>query len=330
MRHLDQRHAGTSKVEELGSDLFQHLKGEGARAGTEVVSAHVARLGGLSHPPRPAPTGDSLPAMTATTGENRSVREVRVTRHPNHPHTEADFVVVEEPMEIRLDGVPLAVLMRTPGAEEELVLGFALTEGIVLSPAEIAAVRPDGDGDRYRIVLGPGVRVDPEQFRRNAYTTSSCGVCGKASIDAVRVAARPLPAGPQITPDFVGALPDRLREAQPTFATTGGLHGAAIFDANGELLAAAEDVGRHNATDKAIGSLARRRWPLGEVILMVSGRISFEITQKAAVAGIPIVAGVSAGSSLAVELAGDLGMTLVGFVRGESLVVYADRSRIVS
>jgi FdhD protein len=154
-------------------------------------------------------------------------------------------------------------------------------------------------------------------------------VCGKASIDAVRIASPPLPSGPIISPGLVLSLPDRLAAAQPTFAATGGLHAAAIFDREGALLAAAEDVGRHNATDKAIGALARSRWPLGDVILMVSGRISFEITQKAAVAGIPVVVGISAASSLAVELAGDLGMTLIGFVRGDGMVAYADTSRLL-
>jgi FdhD protein len=256
-----------------------------------------------------------------------SIKDVEVTRLLGVRTEEVtDSVVVEEPMEIRLDGVPLAVLMRTPGGERDLALGFAITEGIVLSPTEVASVENEGDGDRFRIVLASGVKVDPEQFRRNAYTTSSCGVCGKASIDAVRVTSRPLPGGPMVGAAFLSSLPARLRDAQPTFAATGGLHGAAIFDAEGNLLSSAEDVGRHNATDKAIGALARKRWPLGESILMVSGRISFEITQKAAVAGIPMVAGVSAASSLAVELAGELGMTLIGFVRGEGMVIYADRN----
>ena len=240
-----------------------------------------------------------------------------------------DQVVVEAPMEMRLNEVPLAVLMRTPGNEADLILGFAITEGMVLGPAEVAGVRSDGDGDRFSLVLADGVVIDPEQFRRNTYTTSSCGVCGKASIDAVRIASPPLPVGPVMSTDFVLSLPDRLAASQPTFAATGGLHAAAIFDQDGVLLAAAEDVGRHNATDKAIGSLARTRWPLGDVILMVSGRISFEITQKAAVAGIPVVAGVSAASSLAVELAGDLGMTLIGFVRGDGMVAYTDKSRLL-
>jgi FdhD protein len=240
----------------------------------------------------------------------------------------ADRVVVEAPMEIRLGQVPLAVLMRTPGNEEDLILGFAITEGMVVGPSEVAGVRSEGDGDRFSLVLADGVMIDPEQFRRNTYTTSSCGVCGKASIDAVRIASPPLRKGPIVSIGLLLSLPDRLAAAQPAFAATGGLHAAAIFDHHGALLAAAEDVGRHNATDKAIGSLARSRWPLGDVILMVSGRISFEITQKAAVAGISMVAGISAASSLAVELAADLGMTLVGFVRGDGLVVYTGESRL--
>jgi FdhD protein len=256
------------------------------------------------------------------------VAEVEVVRvSGGHSEPGRDLVVVEEPMEIRLGGVPLAVLMRTPGQEADLVLGFCLTEGIVLSPDEVAGVSVEGEGDRFRVDLAPGVTIDPEQFRRNAYTTSSCGVCGKASIDAVMVAARPLPRGPMLGLDLLRSLPERLAHVQPTFAVTGGLHGAAIFSSTGELLSAAEDVGRHNATDKAIGHLARRIWPLGESILMVSGRVSFEITQKAAVAGIPVVAGVSAASSLAVDLARDLGLTLAGFVRDERLVIYSGVDR---
>jgi FdhD protein len=241
-----------------------------------------------------------------------------------------DILAVEEPMEIRLDGVPLAVLMRTPGLETELVTGFALTEGIVLQPDEIATVLDLGDGDRFQMIPAQGVVIDPEQFRRNTYTTSSCGVCGKASIDAVRITARPLPAGPLVSTEFVAALPGRLRTAQEVFEVTGGLHAAGLFDDNGNLLAVAEDVGRHNAVDKAIGLLAMKQWPIGEVILAVSGRISFEIAQKAGVVGIPIVAGVSAATSLAVDLAVDLGMTLCGFVRDDGLVVYNDPGRLES
>jgi FdhD protein len=208
-------------------------------------------------------------------------------------------------------------------------MGFALTEGIVVSPTEVAGVERLVDGDRFRLVLAEGIEINPEQFRRSTYTTSSCGVCGKASIDAVRIAARPLPPGPVITAALLVSLPLRLAESQPTFAATGGLHAAGLFDHDGTLLAAAEDVGRHNATDKAIGALARQRWPLGEVILVVSGRVSFEIAQKAAVAGIPVVAGVSAASSLAVQLALELGMTLAGFVRDSGLVLYAGDDRVM-
>jgi FdhD protein len=257
------------------------------------------------------------------------ITEVAIRRYGNGKfEATTDRVVVEVPMEIRLGKVPLAVLMRTPGSEEDLILGFAITEGIVLGPQEVAGVEGEGDGDRFRLVLADGVLIDPEQFRRNTYTTSSCGVCGKASIDAVRIASPPLGQGPIVPIDLILSLPDRLAEAQPAFAATGGLHAAAIFDGEGVLLTAAEDVGRHNATDKAIGALARTRWPLGDVILMVSGRISFEITQKAAVAGISMVVGVSAASSLAVELAADLGMTLIGFVRGTGLVTYAGHARL--
>ncbi|HUP17977.1 MAG TPA: formate dehydrogenase accessory sulfurtransferase FdhD [Acidimicrobiia bacterium] len=256
-------------------------------------------------------------------------KQIGVTRiRGNRAEEVLDEVVVEAPMEIRLGSVPLAVLMRTPGNEEDLILGFAITEGIVLGPQEVAGVKGEGDGDRFRLILADGVVIDPEQYRRNTYTTSSCGVCGKASIDAVRIASPPLGDGPIVPIDLILSLPDRLAEAQPAFAATGGLHAAAIFDQKGALLTAAEDVGRHNATDKAIGSLAGTRWPLGDVILMVSGRISFEITQKAAVAGISMVVGISAASSLAVELADDLGMTVIGFVRGDGLVAYTGEARL--
>jgi FdhD protein len=239
-----------------------------------------------------------------------------------------DRVATEAPFEIRLGSTPIAVLMRTPGMELELATGFCLTEGIVLHPGEIVGVE-QLDGDRYVLRLAEGVTIDPEQFRRNTYTTSSCGVCGKASIDAVRITARPLPDGPRIDQTTVVPLVNRLRQVQHIFDATGGLHGAALIDPSGELLASAEDVGRHNAVDKAIGARAKVAWPLGEVILVVSGRISFEIAQKAAVAGIPIVIGVSAASSLAVELADEVGLTLAGFVREGGFVVYSGESRIV-
>lgn len=239
-----------------------------------------------------------------------------------------DELAEEAPVEIRLDGVPLAVLMRTPGADQVLARGFALTEGIVISPEELAAVEPVGEGDRWELRLADGVHVDAERFRRSAYVSSSCGVCGKASIDAVRVAGRHPPPGPVITVDMPARWMSALEQVQPGFDRTGGLHAAAVCRADGEVLASAEDVGRHNAVDKAIGDLVGRRWPLGEVVLVVSGRVSFEITQKAAVAGIPVVCGVSAASSLAAQLAGELGLTLIGFSRGDRFVVYAGSERL--
>jgi FdhD protein len=242
-----------------------------------------------------------------------------------------DHLVSEAPVEFSLGSVPVAVLMRTPGDDADLGLGFAITEGIVLGPHEVAAVVPsaeDATGDRWIIELSDGVTVDPEQFRRNLYTTSSCGVCGKASIDAVRVAAPPPPQGPEVTPAVLGTLPTRMRSAQRGFDRTGGIHAAGIFDAAGRLEALAEDVGRHNAVDKVLGRVARARWPIGPCLLVVSGRVSFEIVQKAAVAGVPFVAGVSAASSLAAELGEELGLTVVGFLRADGCNVYSGRHRI--
>ncbi len=256
---------------------------------------------------------------------------VTVTRVRSGQWAEAaDEVVAEAPLELRLGDIPIAVLMRTPGNDGELALGFALTEAIVLHPGEVAEVRPlpDPEGNRWELVLADGVTVDPEQFRRNLYTTSSCGVCGKASIDAVRIAAPAPPAGPRVDPAVLVGLPDAMRARQETFAATGGIHAAAAFTADGELLALREDVGRHNAVDKIVGALAATRWPLGELVLLVSGRVSFEMVQKAAVAGIPVVCGVSAASSLAVELGEELGVTVVGFLRGDGFNIYTGAERI--
>jgi len=244
-----------------------------------------------------------------------------------------DDLVTEAPLEIRLNGTPLAVLMRTPGDDEDLIRGFALTEGIVLSPSEIASAAPApqaADDNRWELTPAMGVDIDPAQFQRNMYTTSSCGVCGKASIDAVRVAALKPPSGPKVSAELLVGLAHQLRKAQEVFETTGGLHGAALFDDQGTLLEVREDVGRHNAVDKVIGAVSQRAWPLGEVILIVSGRTSFEIVQKAAVAGVPIVCGISAASSLAAELGEELGLTVVGFLRDDGLNVYADAGRIAT
>ncbi len=239
----------------------------------------------------------------------------------------ADELVVEAPMEIRLGGESVAVVMRTPGQDEDLALGFALTEGIVSSPADVAEVDAV-DSDRWELRLSDGVEVDPSGFQRNFYATSSCGVCGKASIDAIRVAGvRPAP-GPAVGVDVLAGLPERLRAEQRLFDATGGLHAAALFDVDGSLSAVREDVGRHNAVDKVVGASARRVWPIPPRGLIVSGRISFEIVQKAAVAGIGLVCGVSAASSLAVDLAEEFGMTVIGFLRDPGFTLYCGPERV--
>ncbi|NNF63289.1 MAG: formate dehydrogenase accessory sulfurtransferase FdhD [Acidimicrobiia bacterium] len=242
-----------------------------------------------------------------------------------------DILVAEEPVEFRLGSTPIAVLMRTPGNDAELGLGFALTEAIVLRPSEVAEVRPvpeTADDERWEIVLSEGVQVDPEQFRRNLYTTSSCGVCGKASIDAVRIAAPSPPDGPMLRPEVLLGLPDTMRLHQTQFTSTGGIHAAGLFTADGTLLELREDIGRHNAVDKVIGARAKTHWPLGQVILMVSGRVSFEMVQKAAVAGIPAVCGVSAASTLAADLGEELGITVIGFLRDDGFNLYAGSHRL--
>ena len=255
--------------------------------------------------------------------------------------TRPDTVAAEEPLEIRLTGTPLAVTMRTPGDDFDLVHGFLATEGVIRSADDIAGLRycnsVDDDGrNTYNVVdvdLAPGVPIPDNGLERNFYTSSSCGVCGKASIDAIRtktsydVAADDV----QVPLEVLLALPDRLRAAQRVFDKTGGLHAAGLFDAAGELLCLREDVGRHNAVDKVVGwALRDGRLPLRGTVLLVSGRASFELTQKAWMAGIPALVAVSAPSSLAVDLAQEAGMTLVGFLRGETMNVYTGAHRLTS
>ena len=233
-----------------------------------------------------------------------------------------DAVAVEEPLEIRVDGQPLAVTMRTPGHDEELALGFLYGEGLIDGPRE-AGLTPDLAANTIE-VAGPISRV-PDQ--RRFYTTSSCGVCGKGALDEVAVASSPLPDGPTVQRDLIAGLPSRL--SQPGFAHTGGLHATGLFDAAGEPVYTREDVGRHNAMDKVIGRALRDGIvPLGERILCVSGRLSFELVQKAAVAGAPILVGVGAPSSLAISLADERGITLCGFARGTTVNVYTHPERI--
>jgi FdhD protein len=236
---------------------------------------------------------------------------------------EADVLAVEEPLEIRINGAPVAVTMRTPGHDEELALGFCISEG--LQPE--SAALPDDLAANTVEVRAPA--FDPSRVQRSFYTSSSCGVCGKGALEAVAVEAPRVESGLTVPSSLVAALPDRLRGAQPAFAATGGLHATGLFDRSGELLCLREDVGRHNAMDKVVGwAFGAGRLPLAENVLCVSGRLSFELVQKAAVAGCPVLVAVGAPSSLAVSLAADRGITLCGFVRGGRVNVYTEAWRI--
>jgi FdhD protein len=256
-----------------------------------------------------------------------------------HRSTRADTVAAEEPLEIRLGGRPLAVTMRTPGHDFDLVHGFLQTEGVIAGLEDVAGLRycegVDDEGrNTYNVVdvdLADDVEPPDTALDRNFYTSSSCGVCGKATIEAIRTRTRYDIAadGLRLPLATLLALPERLRAAQQVFDKTGGLHAAGLFTADGELVALREDVGRHNAVDKVLGDAVRAgRLPLAGCVLMVSGRASFELTQKAAMAGVPVLAAVSAPSSLAVELAADVGLTLVGFLRGDGCNVYTCTERI--
>lgn len=253
----------------------------------------------------------------------------------------ADTLAAEEPMEIRVGGKALAVTMRTPGHDVELAHGFLLSEGVIGARDDVLTARYcDGVDETGRntynvldLALSDGVPPPETGVERNFYTTSSCGVCGKAALDAVRLKTRFSPASSTFTieADVLGDLPDALRARQKVFAQTGGLHAAALFDSGGELLVVREDIGRHNAVDKVLGwALLEGRIPLGGAGLLVSGRASFELVQKAAMAGIPLLAAVSAPSSLAAELAEENGMTLVGFLREGSMNLYTGDSRVLT
>lgn len=256
------------------------------------------------------------------------------------PARREDLLAVEEPLEIRVGGRSLAITMRTPGHDFELAAGFLVSEGVIGNGGDFGAARycagATAEGlNTYNVLdvtLAVGVAPPDPSLQRNFFTTSSCGLCGKASIDAVRtLSVHPVQNDPvTIAAELLVTLPDRLRAEQAVFDKTGGLHAAALFDArSGELLVLREDVGRHNAVDKVVGwAVHEDRLPLRGTVLMVSGRASFELTQKASMAGIPLLAAVSAPSSLAVELAAELGLTLVGFLRGNSMVLYSGEQRI--
>ncbi len=270
----------------------------------------------------------------------------RVTARRRVQHVTADdtvarpeTLVVEEPLEIRLNGKALTVTMRTPGSDVELAQGFLLTEGVIAHRDDVLTVRyckgvgPD-QVNTYNVLdvtLAPHVALPDLDVTRNFYTTSSCGVCGKASLEAVRTISKHGPGDDPSTvaAETLSAMPHRLRDEQKVFASTGGLHGAALFHVDGTTLAVREDIGRHNAVDKVIGwALENDRIPLSATVLLVSGRASFELTQKAVMAGIPVLAAVSAPSSLAVDLASQSGLTLVAFLRGDSMNIYTRGDRV--
>jgi FdhD protein len=268
-----------------------------------------------------------IPRMVSLTG----VKEWR----EGEIRPQDDYLVAEEPLEIRVGDAAISVTMRTPGHDLELATGFLFTEGLITHRSQIASVCNESDaaqngGNRVRVDLAPGLTLDPELTRRNFYSTSSCGICGKASIDAVRARCiKPLTGECAVYPEVLCRMPDQLRAAQQVFHRTGALHAAGLFTPSGELLVLREDVGRHNAVDKVIGwALANDLVPLSNTLLMVSGRGGFEIVQKALVAGLPVLASVSAPSDLAVTLAREFGMTLIGFLRGRRFIIYSGSGRL--
>lgn len=266
--------------------------------------------------------------------EQRELDVLRVDASGQRPSVR-DRVVVEEPLEIRVGGDSLLVTMRTPGADFDLVRGLLFTEGFVERADDVVGVAycddvpADARGNVVLVALRPGLTLDAARTARATWMSSACGVCGKATLDSLRAHCDPVAPGPTVEFAMLAALPERMRAAQSVFDATGGLHAAALFDARGKLLALAEDIGRHNAVDKVIGVAARLgALPLSEAVLVVSGRAGFEIVTKARRAGIPIVASVSAASSLAIDVATDAGMTLLGFVRDGTATVYCGDERV--
>ncbi len=274
----------------------------------------------------------------------RTVLARLVCAHNGSVYSRVDELATEEPLEIRVSYIDagterrqsIAVTMRTPGNDFELAAGFLYSEGVISGPEAIDQIAycTDVDGPQmYNIVtvhLRPGVPFDPDRLSRNVYTTSSCGVCGKTSLELVRTVCPNRPIGDfRLRPEILLGLPETLARAQPVFARTGGLHASALFDAGGKLLLVREDVGRHNAMDKLIGALLLAgKLPASNTVVLVSGRASFELVQKAVMAGIPVLAAVGAPSSLAVELAREFDLTLIGFLRGDRFNVYSGAGRI--
>ncbi|HBZ69352.1 MAG TPA: formate dehydrogenase accessory sulfurtransferase FdhD [Deltaproteobacteria bacterium] len=277
------------------------------------------------------------PDLPTSAEAEESVHTVSVARFGRDSVIDCrDAVACEEPLEIQLSGAPLAVVMRTPGHDEELALGFLVTERVIQSLDDLLSLRhcsiaphPEAEGNVMRVLLRPGVPVDLEGLRRNLYASASCGICGKATIENALRIAKPLDDSARFPRSFFSRLMERMRSAQRAFERTGGIHAAALVAPEGALLVVREDVGRHNAVDKVVGWAAGRGMlPLGGHALLVSGRISYEIVQKALAARIPLVAAVSAPTSLATRLAEQAGIGLVGFLRGPGFNVYGRRERV--
>ena len=281
---------------------------------------------GLKNPP--------LSHATATGADSETVSiEILRCEVGKKPHQQSDVLVREEPLEIRVRGKSVVVTMRTPGYDSELAAGFLLSEGIICHRDDIVEIAPclesDTPNNTLNVFVGPSTEIDFARLARHVFASSSCGVCGKASIESVHQHFSPIDSSCTIAAETLTTLPERMRAAQTTFSQTGGLHAAAIFDRQGNLLVLREDAGRHNAVDKALGwGFLENKLPFDSHVLLVSGRASFEIVQKALAVRIPIIAAVSAPSSLAVEFARESNQTLIGFLRGKTFNVYSHPERI--
>jgi FdhD protein len=281
----------------------------------------------------------ALAALHGNSGRSRIIqamrdsRRVSVTRiEESRPHHIDDDVVIEEPLEVRVNGESLSVTMRTPGDDFDLAIGLLRTEGIIATAGEVGTIAYCADEEQPELKnIVNVVLVDTKrriESSRRLWSNSSCGLCGKATLEAIHQTCRPIASSLVVSSDLLLSLPSRLREAQANFDRTGGIHAVGLFDARGSLLILREDIGRHNAVDKVLGAALRSGLPMDETIMMVSGRLGFEIAQKAVVAGVPIVASISAASSLAIELAAEFGMTTIGFLRGRSMNVYTHAVRV--
>jgi FdhD protein len=263
--------------------------------------------------------------------DSTNLRRVLRWEQGGHSSRVDDELAEESPLEIRVRGHAIAVTMRTPGHDDELTLGFLASEGVIRAPHDVLKIEPCDreDANVVNAILRPDLPLDLNRLTRHVFVSSSCGVCGKATIDALRQQFPPLNDDARISPQTLLALPHKMREAQSTFDRTGGLHAAALFDTTGHLLVLREDVGRHNAVDKVLGwAITQNLWPLSKHILQVSGRASFELVQKSLAAGLQILSAVSAPSSLAVDLARDTNLTLIGFLRDNRFNVYSAERRV--